>query len=797
MPKKESIIRVNILLAIAIFIISLYGVFVFSDVGIFSVSQQNTSLCNVQGYIIDAASTAVASSTNVTCFLGRNNGINSTYNTTTGTGFPTGSNNRYRCTMVCSNVIADNITVRGFNSTDNGSATMTMTGSTVELNITLTDYMRPNITGIIGNISTNVNTAVTIEINATDNVGIAGGNITLGNGTVINLSSAGGSTYNASVTTLLDDVTTINYTAIIYDNGDNNDTADTYFIIVADNVNPTANATVNQSSIDQDVNIEFNASNSSDNIGVTTYSWNFNDNSALNTSPVALHRFSGPGTYNISLTATDAAGNNGTAYVTVTVRDSTPPFVVSNIPTNGTANVSLKTEINITFNEFITSATLNHNNLDVVDEDDTKVYGNISFDSTLNKTIFEPYVLLKENKIYFVNLTVNIQDNSTNNLSSYIFNFTTKKRDTDNDGLPDDEETDDDNDGVTDAQDRILGNSTHIKTTITGINISFNSSTNLTNASSISGTYLIEINNGTAPIISFSADTTTTMVDLTNLSIYESDNESVGEIIVYGLNMSEGQTKTVYLTNKSNYNAVCIKDEPIVSITEISQACTSTNEFRVYCNGTTQSGYACTYNATINKFKVDGLNHSGLKEIDYDPTVVDQDDDGDGGEGGGGGGGGGTTETCLSNWVCEEWSECAPSGIQTRKCSDKNSCSPATGKPISSLYCVYIPLIGEEEQEEEIPEETEEEDKTEEAVTEIVEEEETEEAAETEQEEDLAGKAFDLIITNKANIYFLAFIAFIVLVLLVFHTVHDKKEQLAKDGKANVIKKKNINKKGN
>ncbi|MBS3122337.1 Ig-like domain-containing protein [Candidatus Woesearchaeota archaeon] len=786
--KKEIVIGLFLLVFA---VLSLLSIYVFSDIEIFSASQQNLSMCNVQGYVFSSDLLAVSNGTNISCTIARNNEINTTYTTLTGKGFPEDNNNynnSYRCTMTCSNVIADTITVLAYNSSGNGTSSSTMSGSTKVINITFTDNTAPIIISITGNKLGYTNQTISIEINATDNVGIIGGNITLGNGTVLNASLVG-SNYTVNLTLSSNSLLTINYTAAVYDTANNNATSATYYITVSDNIAPTSVASVNQSSVDQNVNIQFNGSNSSDNIGIVSYLWNFGD-SSTNTSEVALHKFTNSGMFNVSLNTTDAAGNSGFAYVTVTIRDSTPPYIISNLPSNGSLNLSLNTDINITFNELVFPNT---NNIHVQDSDGNIIYGNISFNTALNKTIITPYVLLKETTFYTINVTKNLFDNSTNNLSAnYIFNFTTKLKDTDNDGLPDSEEYDNDNDGINDTIDKIKGNISSINTDILNLVILFNQSSNLTNISDSNASYNLEINSGLTPVLTATIDFSTTTIDLTNITIYESDNQSVDEIIIYGLTLPSGQTKTVYLTNKSGYGSVCIKNAEIQSLTDISQECTSTNEYKVNCNATVQNGFTCTYNSTINKFKVEGLSYSGLREINYtiaQTTPSNSPSSGAGG-GGGGGGGGGTPnlEVCVSKWECGEWGECTSAGMKSKDCTDINSCSPSTNKPSTTQFCTPPQLANKEDESEteNLNEETNQEQPTEQLIMQ-----ETNLESNKKDNEDIksnsnlfgkvinaiTGKAIFVDGKSKANMYFLGLIVFVIICLIAFNFVHKQKSE--------------------
>jgi serine protease len=69
----------------------------------------------------------------------------------------------------------------------------------------------------------------------------------------------------------------------------------------------------------------FNASASSDDVGITTYAWTFGDgSSASGSSPLAKHTYSAKGTYSetVTLTVTDGGGLTGTAQKTLTIRNS-------------------------------------------------------------------------------------------------------------------------------------------------------------------------------------------------------------------------------------------------------------------------------------------------------------------------------------------------------------------------------------------------------------------------------------------------------------------------------------------
>jgi len=108
--------------------------------------------------------------------------------------------------------------------------------------------------------------------------------------------------------------------------------------IMADGVNPVPDFTAtvksgtddegsvyNGSNVEEDYStVVFDASSSSDAVGIDSYSWDFGDEST-DTGNVTNHIFANPGDFIVILTVTDAAGNTDSMNMTVSVKDVTIP----------------------------------------------------------------------------------------------------------------------------------------------------------------------------------------------------------------------------------------------------------------------------------------------------------------------------------------------------------------------------------------------------------------------------------------------------------------------------------------
>ncbi len=230
--------------------------------------------------------------------------------------------------------------------------------------------------------------------------------------------------------------------------------------------------------------------------------------------------------------------------------------------------------------------------------------------------------------------------------------------------------------------------------------------------------------------VEFPWNASSSLFNISSITKEENSGGSIGSIIVNGIDVPEGMTKTLYVDDlEQGMDHLCIKDASIINISEISAGCDGDNETLVTCDNTSVDGYACT--VAGSRYKVTGLHHSGIvqKCTDADSdgyyaeggscSLADCDDNDaesypgascardcysgsaldsscqcTGGTytcgGGGGGGGGGSSSRCTESWSCANWSECSMTGLKSRVCQDTNNCSTITFRPVLTMACVYV-----------------------------------------------------------------------------------------------------------
>jgi len=331
-----------------------------------------------------------------------------------------------------------------------------------------------------------------------------------------------------------------------------------------------------------------------------------------------------------------------------TVRNAAPYFSIT-----GNLSVNETSYVNITVN----AADIDNDNM-------TYAINNTRFFQTGNK--FSWLTNLSDSGTY--SILINVSDETETTSQNYTV-VVTNEPDTDNDGNPDYNDTDDDNDGIDDSSDYLKGNSTTIDSTI-AINLFVNGSDNISKV--FNETYLVNItDDDNNSLIEFSWNFTNSTLALNFTIEYAAEN---GTILVRGLDLSStNYKKTVYMNkSSSSNNYVCIADDETTDIALLPSDCSGYT--KVQCSGSSGQ-YTCT--DLTGRFEVTGLSHSAVKGIYVS-------------SGGGGGGGGGTkiAVICNESWLCTSWSECKAPGIQSRICTDLNSCGTTTSKPEEMQTCI-------------------------------------------------------------------------------------------------------------
>ncbi|MBT3407817.1 hypothetical protein HOK68_04865 [Candidatus Woesearchaeota archaeon] len=345
--------------------------------------------------------------------------------------------------------------------------------------------------------------------------------------------------------------------------------------------------------------------------------------------------------------------SNTTTIGILNVTTGTPPALTPTRLELLSLNKNNNTELNLStqfiFN-FSNPLDVNNNRQIILKVNNQEIEYSEEFESNILTIISLEDFEENSNISLIINHTVNDTYSSDFNRTAE-YNFTTPFRDSDNNGTIDSNDNDLDGDDLNNTVDFIFGNETNIHTNYVNISIEINNTT--PDNKSYNSTELVQIYNGSLELIRFNynfSDNNT--LDFRNISIIKQKNNQSYYTIINGINTS---SKTIVFEHNVTINTdICIIDNESVNITEFSTTCSNDNEVFVECDGTTQSGYTCTYEN--NLFNISGLNNTGLKV------------------------------QCSESWSTGSFGACSGS-TQTRTVTDTNDCGTIFSKPTTSQSC--------------------------------------------------------------------------------------------------------------
>ena len=178
-------------------------------------------------------------------------------------------------------------------------------------------------------------------------------------------------------------------------------------------------------------------------------------------------------------------------------------------------------------------------------------------------------------------------------------------------------ENDADKDGIDDSIDKLIGNPGFVNTSTINLTILVNRINNLSKL--FNGNLSVKFIDGNLTVTEFYFDFSHYRLNLTNVAIDKQSTNDKGSLLIAGLKIPN-TTKIMHIDNlNEKMRSVCIKDAQISSIKEISKNCNKRDEMRLRCDGKIKKfkkkSYRCAYNSASNKYKVEGLLHSGITQI--------------------------------------------------------------------------------------------------------------------------------------------------------------------------------------
>jgi PKD repeat protein len=207
--------------------------------------------------------------------------------------------------------------------------------STLPREVTVVDDDEPNVISDKSPVRTTTGVSYQFSLEVKDNLAVANVTVTYryddGDPVVGTMSSSdvdgnGNGTYSLLIDIPGDSTDPLHYTLTVTDGSGNANATVERTVLVLDVTDPTAVAGVDLST-DQHQVVTLSSAGSSDNVGLSYWTWTFNDGEGrvVLDGPGPSHTFHEAGQYTITLTVEDPSGNTATDTIRVTVNDITPP----------------------------------------------------------------------------------------------------------------------------------------------------------------------------------------------------------------------------------------------------------------------------------------------------------------------------------------------------------------------------------------------------------------------------------------------------------------------------------------
>ncbi len=167
---------------------------------------------------------------------------------------------------------------------------------------------------------------------------------------------------------------------------------------------------------------------------------------------------------------------------------------------------------------------------------------------------------------------------------------------------------DQDQDNIPDANDTFVGSLGIVETEgIDDLNITIDDDTNIVGI--FTGVQTIKIYDAQTPILEFDHNFSESTLDLSLINIIKTNT---GVVVDLNGQLQDDQNKTIYLEN-NNFISLCVENEPITSLSDISSNCLDANEYdftECLSESYSSNGIDCVLNG--NLITVSNLRYSGI-----------------------------------------------------------------------------------------------------------------------------------------------------------------------------------------